>query len=336
MLRRGVASCASRLLRTRAHSDPNPCSSSLDREPRVEEAFRLPVTSASDSIIPSMADPEPFDSFADDAKQLARSLSRRIFERGREWLTRQLVTLMVGAVASGALAIVVLPIFAGLACGLVALAAVVYAVWARRLMESERRNRRWAYVQGKRIQQRELRALAAVDAATLAICGDRQARFSGRSNPELTQALAHLQAQVRRSAAAAQPQPAGAGQRQPALPASPDLAAVRQSLQRRQTEIEALEAEIQALAVPGDDKLAQDAAERRQAEQELTDATRRAERAARERRLRGQQPSRPPGEEIGLQVEVGPEGVRQVRQAESSATPEQIAAAALRREPPPS
>jgi hypothetical protein len=281
-----------------------------------------------------MTDQEPFDALADDAKQLALSVSRRIFERGREWLTHQLTVLMVGALASGALAIVVLPIFAGIACGLIALAAVVYAIWARRLMENERRNRRWVYIQGKRIQQRELRALAAVDVATLAMCGDRQARFSGRRSPELTQALAHLQGQVRRTALAAQPQPAVAAQRQPAVPAPPDLAAVRRRLQQRQAEAQALEAEIQALAAPGDSKLEQDAGERRQAERDLTEATRQAERAARERRRRGQKPTRPAGEEIGLQLQVGPEGVRQVRNMDPSTTPEELAPDALEHEPP--
>ncbi|MGO9899666.1 MAG: hypothetical protein ACLP0J_08220 [Solirubrobacteraceae bacterium] len=217
--------------------------------------------------------------------------------------------------ASGALAIVVLPVFAGVACGLIALAAVAYGIWARRLMESERRNRRWAYIQGKRIQQRELRSLAAVDVAILAICGDRQVRFSGRQNPELTQALAHLEGRVRQTALAALPQDAGAAQRQPAVPAPPDLAAVRRRLQKRQSEIEALEAEIQALAVPGDAELEQDASERRQAELDLTEATWRAERAARERRRLGQKPTRAAGEEIGLQLQVGPEGVRQISSA---------------------
>lgn len=279
-----------------------------------------------------MTDPEPFDALTDDAKRLALSVSRRIFDRGREWLTHHLIVLVVGVLASGALAIAVLPIFAGIACGLIALAAVVYAIWARRLMENERRNRRWAYIQGKRIQQRELRALAAVDVATLAICGDRHARFSGRRNPELTQALAHVQGDVRRTALAAQP--AGAAQRQPAVPAPPDLAAVRRRLQKRQAELDALEAEIQALAAPGDRKLEHDAADRRQAERDLTEATRQADRAARERRRRGQKPTQPAGEGIGLQLQVGPDGVRQVRNMDPPKTPEELAADALEQQPP--
>lgn len=152
-----------------------------------------------------MADPEPLEAFADEAKRAARSIRRRIVDRGREWLTGQLVALLVGAVGSGALAIVVLPIFAGVACALVTIAAVIYAIYARRLMDTERRNRRWAYIQGKRIQQKELRAQASVDSAVLVIAGERQPGPGTLRNPDLTQALRHLQARIHQTALTSRP-----------------------------------------------------------------------------------------------------------------------------------
>ncbi len=280
-----------------------------------------------------MADPEPFDAFADEAKRAARSIGRRIVDRGREWLTGQLVALLVGAVGSGALAIVVLPIFAGVACALVTIAAVIYAIYARRLMDTERRNRRWAHIQGKRIQQKELRAHASVDSAVLVIAGERQPGPGTLRNPDLTQALRHLQARVHQTALTSRPQPASAVQHQPAVPPAPDLTAVRRRLERRQAEIKALEDEIQALALPGDQELQAAADASRQAQREQSSATREAERLARERRHQGEAPTAPAGTELGLQLNIGPEGVRDVQPTPSARTPEQIAARALAQDP---
>lgn len=139
-----------------------------------------------------MTDLEPFDSFKQDAGKVVRSFKQRMFDRLRDWLTTHLVALVISAIAAGTVASVVLPVIAAVACGVVVIAAVIFAIWANRLMQNERRNRRWAYVQGKRMQQRELRALAAVDAATLAISGDRQVRVAAHRNPELVQAIAYL------------------------------------------------------------------------------------------------------------------------------------------------
>ncbi len=255
-----------------------------------------------------------------------------------EWLTLnltgQLVVLLLGAVGSGALAIVVLPIFAGVACALVTIAAVIYAIYARRLMDTERRNRRWAYIQGKRIQQKELRAQVSVDSAVLVIAGERQAGRGTLRNPDLAQAVRHLQAaRVHQTALASRPQPASAVQHQPAVPPAPDLTAVRRRLERRQAEIKALEDEIQALALSGDQELQATAEHSRQAQRELSTATREAERLARERRHQGKAPTIPAGSELGLQLNIGPEGVRAVQPTPSARTPEQIAARALAQEP---
>jgi len=281
-----------------------------------------------------MADPAPLEAFADEAKRAARSIGRRIVDRGREWLTGQLVVLLLGAVGSGALAIVVLPIFAGVACALVTIAAVIYAIYARRLMDTERRNRRWAYIQGKRIQQKELRAQASVDSAVLVIGGERQAGLGTLRNPDLAQAVRHLQAaRVHQTALASRPQPASAVQHQPAVPPAPDLTAVRRRLEQYQAEIKALEDEIQALALPGDQELQAAADASRQAQRELSTATREAERLARERRHQGKAPTAPAGTELGLQLNIGPAGVRAVQPTPLARTPEQIAARALAQDP---
>lgn len=281
-----------------------------------------------------MADPEPLEAFAEEAKQVARSIGRRIFDRGREWLTRQLVALLVGAGGSGALAIVVLPIFAGVACALVTTAAVIYAIYARRLMDTERRNRRWAWIQGKRVQQKELRAQASVDSAVLVICGDRQAGLgTTMRNPALAQAVRHLQAQSHQSSLASRPQPKSVAQHQPTIPAVSDLTAVRRRLEQSKAEVKALEDEIQALALADDQKLQVAADASRQAERELSAATREAERLARERKRQGKPPTAPAGSDLGLQLSIGPTGVRDVRPAAPRPTPEQIAAKALEQEP---
>jgi len=279
-----------------------------------------------------MADPEPLEAFTDEAKRAARSIGRRIVDRGREWLTGQLIALLLGAVGSGALAIVVLPIFAGVACALVTIAAVIYAIYARRLMDTERRNRRWAHIQGKRIQQKELRAQASVDSAVLMIAGE--AGLGTLRNPDLAQAVRHRQAaRVHQTALASRPQPRSAIQHQPAVSPAPDLTAVRRRLERRQAEIKALEDEIQALALPGDQELQAAADASRQAQRELSTATREAERLARERRHQEKAPTAPAGTELGLQLNIGPAGVRAVQPTPSARTPEQIAARALAQDP---
>ena len=106
---------------------------------------------------------------------------------------------------------------------------------------------------------------------------------------------------------------------------------IRRRLRRRQAEIEALEAEIQSLAVPDDSQLEEDAASLRQAEADLTAATAAADRAARDRRRRGQVPTAPAGDEVGLQLQVGPTGVRGVQHHPAPATPEEIVQDAVNR-----
>ncbi|MGI8862962.1 MAG: hypothetical protein ACR2JH_00955 [Solirubrobacteraceae bacterium] len=281
-----------------------------------------------------MADPEPLEAFAEETKQVARSIAQRIVDSGREWLTGQLVALLIGAVGSSALAIAVLPIFAGVACALVTLAAVIYAIYARRLLATERRNRRWAHIQGKRVQQQQLRAQASVDNAVLLIGGDRQASVGTLRNRDLAQAVRHLLARLHQSALASRPHPQAAAQHQPAMPPAPDLTAVRRRLEQRQAEIKALEAEIQALSVPGDQALEAVARENRQAERDLSTAAREADRLARDRQRRGLTPTMPAGRELGLQLQIGPEGVRDVQRQPPTPTPEQIAAKALEQEPP--
>ena len=254
---------------------------------------------------------------------------RALVERGQVWLTGHLLVLAIGG---GAAAVVLLPILAGVVCAVVAITSVIFAIYSRRLMADERSKRRWAYVQGKRVQQRQLRAQAAIDNAILAICGDRQAQVSQQRNAELVQALRHLRGQLAQSAE--RPRPAGDAQPPPAVPAAPDLASVRQRLKQRMAHIEALEAEIQSLAVPVDDALREDAKELRKAEKELTAATREADRAARDRLRRGQTPTTPGGNQINFQLQVGPEGLRDIRQTELAPTPEEIAAHALTQRPP--
>lgn len=281
-----------------------------------------------------MLDQEPHEAFAADVQAAARSTWQKLIDRGSEWLTRTLLALLAAAIGSSALAIVVLPVFVGVACALITLAAVIYAIYARRLMDNERRMRRWAHIQGKRVQQAQLKANANVDNAVLVISGDRQAGFDSLGNRELAQAVRHLQARSQQAARAERPQPTGASVRQPAIPAAPDLAPVRRRIAQRKAEIKALEGEIQALAVPHDQELKAAAHDSRRAERELSSAARQADRQAQDRRRRGLTPTVTPGRELGLQLTMGPEGVRHVSRQPDAPTPEEITDQALKQEPP--
>ncbi len=92
----------------------------------------------------------------------------------------------------------------------------------------------------------------------------------------------------------------------------------------RKAEIDALDAEIQSLAVPENANAAMAAEEARCHAVSLTDSVRRAEQQARDRVRRGQTATQAePG--MSLQFQMTPTGVRDVHAGQPSLTPEQIA-----------
>jgi hypothetical protein len=95
-------------------------------------------------------------------------------------------------------------------------------------------------------------------------------------------------------------------------------------MKARKAEIDALEAEIQSLAVPENADAVMIAEEARNHEKTLTESARKADREARERLRRGNTATQAePG--MALQLQIGPTGVSNVRPSTPALTPEQIA-----------
>lgn len=81
------------------------------------------------------------------------------------------------------------PALAFAAVGLALAALSIHAIYATKLLKAQDREARWAYVHGKRVQQRELEANIAMDTATLTLMGERDSPGLLRSaSPELRSA----------------------------------------------------------------------------------------------------------------------------------------------------
>jgi hypothetical protein len=203
---------------------------------------------------------------------------------------------------------------------------------------------RWAWVAGKRVQQRALDRDIALDNAILQILGERtDTRPFQHTPPELRSAVAWSRrrladAEHRAGAAEAattgeptsgRPRPANGARRSDAAPQiqRPDPEPIRRRRDANQAKRAELEAEIQALATHVAIESAMQAAEvkgaRRRAK-ERQDAAEAADQAARERRRAGRKPtSEEPEHTLG--VTFHPNGSRDVVQGYGQPTPEQIA-----------
>lgn len=101
----------------------------------------------------SLSPPEPLDALRADVEGAVRRRWRDVRWWLRKFVGAQLVKLLLGGAASIALLLAALPFFAAATAAVVVGAAVGYAVYARKQLVDERTMRRWAFVQGKRMQQ---------------------------------------------------------------------------------------------------------------------------------------------------------------------------------------
>jgi hypothetical protein len=273
-----------------------------------------------------MLDQSPEQVAQEDVKRAAITLVRRVVDHGRRYLSLSLLKLVVVGVAGVVFGVISLPLLTVVGCALVVALALGYAVYSHRLLHDAREELRWAFVGGKRVQRDNLEVEQRVDEAVLAIMGkseDRTVRVRARP-PELAQALRVVNHRLADAQAAQNPQPRTAAVRRGAAPQEPDLKVVRARIAERQTEREALEAEIQSLASPGDIDAAMAAEDARKHAKSASHSARQATQAARERRRLGQRATQPDaGGTIALTMRAN--GTREVSQRRPKPTPEQIA-----------
>lgn len=274
----------------------------------------------------AMTDQSPEQVAKEEFSNALRTAWRGLIDRGRRYASVTLLKIGLGGLAAAVLAAISLPILAAVACGVAVVLALWFGVYAYKLFDRERTTRQWAFVQGKRAQQQTLDAEQRADEAVLAIMGkpeDARLRVGARPR-ELVQALAVVRYRSAQAHAAQFPQPASAAQHSPAAPKEPDLAPVRARISKRKAEREALEAEIQALAAPGDIEAAMLAEEKRTHAQSAHESAHQASQAARERTRRGQTATSPSAG-ISMSMKIDPRGTRDVRSVPPQPTPEQIA-----------
>lgn len=259
-----------------------------------------------------------------------RGVGRRALVRGRDYLAThfggQLLALLGGAASIGGALWFAFPWLVA-AAGCVTLGATaVYAVYCRRQLNDERMLRRRAYIEGKRVQQQALRAeLALRDVAIgLVAPGERRRLFDARTPGarEVRQAADYLAA-VARARLAEESAATGAGGRRrgvPPTPAAPKTATWKTRAVQLAAEIASLEAEIQALSVPGSGELQAGLDEART----RLRSAREADRVARERHRAGRTPS-PSRADENFSLALRPDGSRNVQRHGGTSTPEQIA-----------
>jgi hypothetical protein len=275
--------------------------------------------------------PEPLDALRADVERAARRRLRNLRWWGRKWLGLQLTKLLAGAVASAGLAWIALPILAAACATIVIVLFGGYALYLRRQLVDERAMRRWAWVDGKRARQDVVSHQLALAEATLVLVGhpqDRRSRFTIRApgSREFVSAVRCLEARVAAAHHAQRPQPPRASRHRPAVPAAPDVSAVRRRRDVLKAELSKLDAEIQALAVPDAIDVGRAAEEAVRSFKKQRDAAHEADVAARERHRAGRAPTKRAAEPA-MQVIAEPGGMRQVRNAAPVSTPEQIARA---------
>ena len=254
-------------------------------------------------------DRSPEQLATEELKGAFLTIWRWAFDHGRRYLTASLLKTSVIGVIGVAIAAYSLPAVAAVACGVAVAGGIVYGIYGRRIYHDERVSRRWTWISAKRLQQDKLRLEQRLDTAVFDVL--RRAPGSkagaGRSSAELRQAIAFVHHQAR------QQQVPGPGQheRRPA-PKAPDLNMLQARMEGRKADIDALEAEIQSLAVPENVDTAMAAEEARAHAISARDSALAADQAARERSRRGQTAT-PRAAGVSLDVTIAPTGVQDVR-----------------------
>jgi hypothetical protein len=291
-----------------------------------------------------MPDLDPYQLAEKDARRLITRIRDRAVDFGKTYLSAALVKTLGVTIAAAIAAALSFPAFAFVIVAVALLALSLYAVYATKLLKAQDRELRWAWIGGKRVQQRELEMKIALETATLALMGERQ--IGGRlrmASPELRSALVFHQHRLRLAeerAEAAEAVKDGAAtdtqrrrfksvqrDRQPAPPKGPAIEPIKARREALEAERAALEAEIKSLSTAGDIAAAMHTEEvkgARRTKRARRDAAREADQAARDRVRAGNSPTAPEPDHV-LNVEVSANGERSVGRKQPQPTPEQIA-----------
>jgi hypothetical protein len=288
------------------------------------------------------AEPDPLDLAKQDARAFVDRQKDRAVDFGKKFLTASLVKLTFSSAVVVGLAAKALPVVAVVGCAVVIAALLVYAIYATRMLKRKDAELRHAWIANYRLRQRHLEHQIATDNVTLTLMGERQGSVNPYRSvpPELRSALAMLMHRVRDAEAradAAEAAKEGSATdaqrralaahrrgREPAPPKGPAVEPIRKRKEAREAERAALEAEIQALALPGDVERAMAAEKAKRTQHERQDAAMKADQVARDRARRGLSPTaEEPEHTIRLGMKVN--GDADVRQGRGEPTPEQVA-----------
>ncbi|HEU4737587.1 MAG TPA: hypothetical protein VFS54_00755 [Solirubrobacterales bacterium] len=291
-----------------------------------------------------MPELDPYRLAEQDARRLITRAWHRAVDFGKTYLSAALLKTLALTIVAAVAAALNFPAFAFAIIALAFLAQSLHAIYATKLLKSQDRELRWAWIDGKRVQQRELEAKISLETATLALMGERQ--IGGRlrmASPELRSAIVFLQHRLRRAeerAEVAEAVKEGTAtdtqrrrlkrfqhDREPAPPKGPAIKPIKARREALEAEREALEAEIKSLSTAEDIAAAMQAEEvkgARRTKRERRDAARKADQAARERVRTGNSPTAPEPDHV-LNMELFPNGERRIGMGQSQPTPEQIA-----------
>lgn len=275
--------------------------------------------------IMSEREPEAIDDLEADAQKWWGRFRRWATDIAIDHLPASVAWPIGAALVSAVGAAIVLPALVAIGCTISLAVAAISVYYSRRRMHSERRARAWSDVARLKLAADLRERENDLDRAVLLVAGDRSAR-SGRRvprPPELRQALAMLSYKQREAENANKPRSKGAASRQPAPPRPVDVKAIERRMEVRSAEVDAIRAEMEALAVPGDPEIAESARESRKEFNAVRTAALRADREARELNRRGAQATNREGT-IGFEIAFHPNGNREVSRT-SRPTPEQLA-----------
>ena len=290
-----------------------------------------------------MPDLNPLVPARQDAEKIVRRAVYRIVDFGKTYVTVSLVKQILVAVVALVAAALNFPAFAIVLVGVVIVSHCVYAVYTTKLLKDQDREVRWAWIGGKRVEQREVAAKIAMDTVTLALLGERHTPGRLRAAPpELRSALAvhhHRlrQAEARADAAEAVRDGSATDAQRRALkrfqrstapsPKGPPVEPIvrrREALEAQRT---ALEAEIQSLSTADNIAKAMESEEvqgARRTRRELQQSARKADQAARDRVRAGNEPTAESGGSI-IKLTKKPNGNRDASPRSAPLTPEEIA-----------
>jgi hypothetical protein len=291
-----------------------------------------------------VSDLNPFKPAEEDARRLLEGVWNRVVDFRKTYVTALALKMLGVTALAVAVAILNFPFFAVALVACVLVAQAIYNFYATKLLKDKDRELRWAWIAGKRVEQRSLEARISDLSATLAILGLHE--VGGRLNtasPELRSALAFSQRRLQLAEERAEDAEASRDglatddqarrvkayrrDRAPRAPKRPDVNPIKARRAALEAEHSTLEAEIKSLATAEDVDSAMRAEEvqgARRTERERRDAARRADQAARDRVRAGRTATAPEPEHV-VTVEFAANGRRSVGSGRGGATPEQIA-----------